>query len=211
MRLWTEFRISNLKFTKLIGIDEILMNPNIEDQLRSILGQYRDSFITKEYREENNDHDVLMDVFGITPDLKRENRQYWGRELGKCWERLVCKVFELQCVNYQSALKVGSDEPCDCIIGSDAIEAKYRIGSGDSGFSKKTRQYAKDLAEKGLNPVMLILREDNLPSAISTCKKAGWNVLIGAETFEYISSKASFDFYGWLNNLKENGQFKIGR
>ncbi len=52
------------------------MNPNIEEQLRSILGQYKDSFITKEYREENNDHDVLMDVFGITPDLKRENRQY---------------------------------------------------------------------------------------------------------------------------------------
>ena len=60
------------------------MNPEIEAQLRDILGQYQESFITKEYSEENNDHDVLMDVFGITPDLKRENRQYWGRELGKC-------------------------------------------------------------------------------------------------------------------------------
>ena len=56
------------------------MNPNIEDQLRSILGQYRDSFITKEYREENNDHDVLMDVFGITPDLKRETSQMLSSE-----------------------------------------------------------------------------------------------------------------------------------
>lgn len=187
------------------------MNPKIEEQLRNILGQYRDSFITKEYGEENNDHDVLMEVFGITPDLKRENRQYWGRELGKCWERLVCKVFELQCESYQSALKVGSDEPCDCIIGTDAIEAKYRIGSGDSGFSKKTRQYGMDLIELKYNPVILILREDNLASAISTCKKAGWNVFIGTQTFQYISDKADFDLLGWLNYLKEDGYFKIGR
>ena len=187
------------------------MSSNIEDQLRNILGQYKDSFITKEYNEENNDHDVLMDVFGITPDLKRENRQYWGRELGKCWERIVCKVFELKCENYKSALKVGDDEPCDCIVGTDAMEAKYRIGSGDSGFSKKIRQYGKDLTELKYNPIILILREDNLPSAISTCKKAGWNVYIGEQTFQYISEKANFDLLGWLNDFKNDGYFKIGR
>lgn len=187
------------------------MNSEIEEQLLTILGQYQESFNTKEYSEENNDHDVLMDVFGITPDLKRENRQYWGRELGKCWERLICKAFELQAEGYKPAFKVGSNEPCDCIVESDAIEAKYRIGSGDSGFNKKTRQYAKDLAEEGFNPVMLILREDNLPSAISTCRKAGWSVLIGADAFEYISGKIEFDFFGWLNNLKERESFKIGR
>ena len=120
-------------------------------------------------------------------------------------------MFELQCEGYQPVLPVGSNELCDCIIGSDAIEAKYRIGSGDSGFNKKIRQYASDLIEVKYNPVMLILREDNLPSAISTCKKAGWNVFIGTQTFQYIFDKANFDLLGWLNNLNKAEYFEIGR
>ena len=33
-----------------------------------------------------------MEVFGITPEMKRENRQYWGRQLGMCWQRLVTEI-----------------------------------------------------------------------------------------------------------------------
>jgi hypothetical protein len=58
----------------------------IESVLKGILKQYQNSFSNKIYVEENDDHDPLMDVFGITPSLKRENRQYWGRELGMCWQ-----------------------------------------------------------------------------------------------------------------------------
>ena len=50
--------------------------------LDQILNQYKNSFSSKIYNEENDDHDLLMGLFGISPDLKRENRQYWGRELG---------------------------------------------------------------------------------------------------------------------------------
>lgn len=35
-------------------------------------------------------NDVLMDVFGIVPTLKRENRQYWGRELGNSLAAYRC-------------------------------------------------------------------------------------------------------------------------
>lgn len=187
------------------------MNSNIEDQLRNILGQYKDSFIAKEYNEENNDHDVLMDVFGITPDLKRENRQYWGSELGRCWEKLIRKLFELRCEDYQSTSDVGSDKPCDCIIGTEAIEIKYRIGSGDSKFVKAAREYAPHFIESGYTPILLILREDNLSSVINSCRKTGWKVLMGAQTLDYISEKANFDLLVWLNGLKKGGYFKIGR
>ncbi|MGB0563604.1 MAG: helix-turn-helix domain-containing protein, partial [Spirulinaceae cyanobacterium] len=64
----------------------------IEASLDAILTRYQSSFVQKVYTDENNDHDILMDAFGITPDLKRENRQYWGRELGKCWELLVIEA-----------------------------------------------------------------------------------------------------------------------
>jgi hypothetical protein len=56
-------------------------NP-VDHRLKKILSNYREAFTGKTYAEENDAPDPLMAVFGITPDLKRENRQYWGRELG---------------------------------------------------------------------------------------------------------------------------------
>ena len=53
-----------------------------ERKLEQILARYQNSFTDKVYTEENEEHDILMDVFGISPIIKRENRQYWGRELG---------------------------------------------------------------------------------------------------------------------------------
>src|SRR3989304_6108686 len=99
-----------------------------ETHLKEILSQYRDSFTDKAYNEENEDHDILMDVFGITPLLKRENRQYWGRELGMCWQLLVTNVLSHHCKASSPAIKMGDDEPCDCCVGKDAIDTKYRIG-----------------------------------------------------------------------------------
>src|SRR5690606_21285230 len=40
------------------------------DRLDSVLKAYQASFIGKVYNEENDDHDLLMDAFGIPPALK---------------------------------------------------------------------------------------------------------------------------------------------
>lgn len=188
------------------------MTPDqFEQHLKEILSQYRTSFTDKAYNEENAEHDVLMDVFGITPLLKRENRQYWGRELGMCWQRLVCKVFRLNCDDYKPATRIGSDEPSDCGVGTDVIDTKYRIGSGDSGTLKKFKQYGKMFQEQGLRPVLLIVREDNLPAAIGACKVGGWTVLTGDDTFNYIRDKAKFDLKGWLQRLATSKEFYVIR
>lgn len=58
------------------------------NSLDEILIQYKDSFSSKIYNEENDEHDLLMNLFRISPELKRENRQYWGRNsvcVGKGW------------------------------------------------------------------------------------------------------------------------------
>ncbi len=70
-----------------IALKEMMaVNPSrLSDAVDEILDAYKVSFCDKTYSDENDDHDVLMDVFGIAPALKRENRQYWGRELGMCW------------------------------------------------------------------------------------------------------------------------------
>lgn len=62
-----------------------------ETTLEQILTRYQNSFVEKVYSEDNEEHDLLMDVFGISPILKKENRQYWGRELGMCWQLLLEK------------------------------------------------------------------------------------------------------------------------
>lgn len=53
--------------------------------LKNILSQYQNSFTQKRYSDENKDYDALMNIFSLTPEIKHENRQYWGRELGMCW------------------------------------------------------------------------------------------------------------------------------
>lgn len=174
--------------------DKMLINP--------ILEKYYTSFKEKTYSEENNDTDVLMDIYGITPEQKRENRQYWGRELGMMWQLIVTELCQHHCKDFQPALKIGGDEPCDLIIGSDAIDTKYRIGSGDSGTLKKFKQYGQLLREYDYRPVLLILREDNLAAAITACNHGGWTVLTGTDAFGYLYKKTGVDVLRLLHEYK---------
>ena len=122
--------------------------------------------------------------------MKRENRQYWGRELGMMWQLLVIAVVKEHCPQeYKPALKFGSDEPCDLILGNDAIDTKYRVGSGDSGTLKKFKQYGKLLHRNGYRPVFLIVRKDNLPAAITACIKGGWTIYSGNDALIYLQDK----------------------
>ena len=162
-------------------------------ELQKIVEAYQRSFSAKEYDEENDDHDPLMDLFGISPALKRENRQYWGRELGMCWQLLVSQTFKLTRDDHGPALRVGADEPCDFTFAKRAVDTKYRIGSGDSGTLKKFKQYGPLLREKGFEPIFLILRDDNLPAAMTACRAGGWDVRTGEATFSFIKEHAKFD------------------
>jgi|SRR5664280_2838692 hypothetical protein len=174
----------------------------IDLELGRILGQYRESFSEKTYADENNDPDVLMDLFCITPELKRENRQYWGRELGMCWQLLIDKLCKLRCKDYKPAMKIEADAPTDLFIGEDAIDTKYRIGSGDSGTLKKFKKYGALLAGQGYRPTLLILRSDNLPAAITACRAGGWAIYVGDECFTYIKDRTGFEMKEYLVSLR---------
>jgi len=175
--------------------------------LDSILQNYQQSFKDKVHNEENDDHDVLMDAFNITPELKRQNRQYWGRELGKMWERLVVETCKDQ-PTFQPAEKNDDDEePYDLILDGYAIDAKYRIGSGDSGTLKKFKQYGAKLTEQGYTPLILLLREDNLSAAITACNTGGWTILMGDQSFDFIKNKTGKDLKKYLQDNK--GKFSF--
>lgn len=179
----------------------------LEKDISNVLQNYYNSFSTKVYNDENNDSDILMDIFGITPELKRENRQYWGRELGMAWQLIVNHIFRHNHSEYGKAISIGLDEPCDLVAGKDAIDTKYRIGSGDSGTLKKFKAYGKLLSEKGYRPVLLILRDDNLSNAITACKNGGWTVLTGQASVKYILDNTGVDIEKLLS--KFNSQFNI--
>ena len=142
-----------------------------------------------------------MDVFGLVPAVKRENRQYWGRELGMCWQLIVTELFREAGKTFLPGYREGADELCDLITENDAIDTKYRIGSGDSGTLKKFKQYGIRLTELGKRPILLIVRDDNLPAAIGACRTGGWTILTGAETFSYITKKTGVDLQTWLLSL----------
>jgi hypothetical protein len=172
----------------------------LEKTLEGHLRAYSASFSSKVHPEENNDSDILMEVFGITAELKRENKQYWGRELGMCFQRLIVEIAKSSRKDFEPALKVGDDEPCDLRFGGMAIDTKYRVGSGDSGTLKKFKTYGRDLASLGYEPVMLLLREDNLASAIKAMHVGGWTVLQGKETLDFVQQKTGFDLEEFLTS-----------
>ncbi|MBI4749393.1 MAG: restriction endonuclease [Acidobacteria bacterium] len=181
----------------------------LQKALDGVLQHYRDSFSSKVYEEENNEIDPLMDVFGITPELKRENRQYWGRELGMCWQRLIVEVCRQTRPDFAPPLKFNADEPCDLLVGNQAIDTKYRIGSGDSGTLKKFKTYASLLRNAGYEPILLIVRDDNLPAAINACQIGGWSVLTGNATFSFIHQLTGFDIRAYL--MATTSGYKIDR
>lgn len=104
------------------------MNKNIN--LNTVLEKYQTAFKGKIHTSSISSSDILMNTFGITDQMKNENKQYWGRELGKCWEGLVIETCK-NLPNFKPALRIGADEPCDLRIGQYAIDTKYRVGSGD--------------------------------------------------------------------------------
>lgn len=171
-------------------------------RLSEIISSYQRSFVDKTYDDENDEHDVLMDVFGLTPAIKRENRQYWGRELGMCWQLIVTCIFQHLHQDFGPALRVGHDEPCDFTFDKFAVDTKYRVGSGDSGTLKKFRSYGLLLRELGYEPVFLILRTDNLPAAITACHAGTWQVLTAMASFQFIETHTGFDLHRFLNQIR---------
>lgn len=173
----------------------------IDEQLIDLMKRYQLSFNHKRHSEFNNENDILMNAFGISPELKRQNPQYWGRELGMLWQLLVinsCSHLEA----FKPALKIGNDEPCDLRIDQYAIDTKYRVGSGDSGTLKKFRLYANLLKEQGYEPVVLFLREDNLIHAERAF--SDWIIYKGQESFDFIKQISGYD----LKNFLEQAAFQ---
>jgi hypothetical protein len=182
---------------------------DVSRAITPILDRYRQSFAAKIYNDENEEHDIVMDLFGLTPILKRENRQYWGRELGMCWQLIVSALCRLQCPDYRPAQRFAADEPFDLIVGNYAIDTKYRIGSGDSGTLKKFKQYGPLLRDHGYIPVLLTVRRDNLAAAITACQTGGWLVCRAEETFQFIQEMTKFDLYSFLSEMR--GRFPVER
>jgi hypothetical protein len=175
------------------------MDPDaINDSLEQILRRYGQSFASKAYSEESTEEDDLMLVFGLTQAVKIENRQYWGRELGMCWQLLATELFKKTHREFSGPIVEGRDQLCDLVISRDAVDTKYRIGSGDSGTLKKFRDNSARLYDAGYRPVLLILRTDSLPQAITSCVNGRWTVLQGQESFQYILDATGFDFHAWL-------------
>jgi len=179
-----------------------MSSESIESTLESILEGYKVAFSEKTFPDESSDEDDLMLVFGLTQDAKSENRQYWGRELGKCWEYIVIEICRHKREDFGSRIKKGQGEFCDLTIGKIAIDTKYRIGSGDAGTLREFESNGKELIGMGYKPVMLILRKDNLSSAISACQRGGWTIKTDDETYEYIKEIADFDLKSWLKAKK---------
>ena len=175
----------------------------IERNAVNILSRYKSNFNSKEFAPIFSSSDILMDFFNITYDTKMQNMQYWNRELGRVWELITKELFTSNNLfKPPESVNFGTDHPVDYFIGNLAIDAKYRIGSGDSGTLKKFKLYGKMLKEMGYNPVFLILRNDNLPAAITAAINGGWQVISYKDAFNFIINYSGVDIVQYLACLK---------
>lgn len=181
---------------------DISSPPSLTKGLDATLSRYRSSFADKVFEEKIAKSDPLMEVFGLTPEEKSKNPQYWGRELGKMWELLVLDI----CLHHTISATRPSDgderQPCDVVVDGIGLETKYRSGSGDTNFQKKIRSSGKVLAETGLQPILLFFRDDNLPQVLGTARRSGWLFYQGEQTFDFIRDRFAFDIAAYLRSRK---------
>ncbi|WP_314987748.1 hypothetical protein [uncultured Campylobacter sp.] len=186
----------------------MLLNQDVEQRIVESLKKYNTNFKTKQFTTKEMDTDILMDFFNISFETKAKNIQYWNRELGMIWELVTKYLFSLSpCFKTADSVDFGLDKPVDYFIGSLAVDAKYRIGSGDSGTLKKFKQYGEMLKNKGYVPTFLILRDDNLPAAITAAKNGGWNTIIKQDAFNFIISQCNIDIVQYLAHIKVKYNF----
>ncbi|WP_353930527.1 hypothetical protein WJM97_20000 [Okeanomitos corallinicola TIOX110] len=133
--------------------------------------------------------------------------------MGRCWQKIVTAICKYHCPDFKQPFKIEIEEggkhsePCDLIVGKYAIDTKYRIGSGEDATHKKLIRYSKYLSKQGYVPILLILRNDNLPAAITACKSANWQVLTGQESMDFIHQISGIDVKTFLEN--NAGQYKV--
>lgn len=183
-------------------------NNLLKKTIPNILNHYRESFSTKIHNEENIESDLLMEIFGITSKIKLENKQYWGRELGLCWQKIITEIIKTYRDDYIIPEKFGKQELFDTGFAQYAIDTKYRIGSGDSGTIKKFKEYAKKIKKIKKTPVLLILRTDNLEYSIKACQKAGWIAITGEQSLNFIKTETGFDLKEFLKLNKNKFSIK---
>lgn len=79
----------------------------VDKLLLPIIKAYALSFASKIYEEESTETDPLMEVFGITQAIKCENKQFWGRQLGMCFQRIVVELCMTRCKDFKRGLRLG--------------------------------------------------------------------------------------------------------
>ncbi|MDI9335413.1 MAG: hypothetical protein QM520_00045 [Gammaproteobacteria bacterium] len=99
-----------------------MTHSDIDKNLSDILKKYQGNFSDKVYEDDDDSTDVLMEIFGITQELERENKQFWGRQLGMCWQLLVVELCKNTCSYFSGALRLGGNELCYLVLGTDAID-----------------------------------------------------------------------------------------
>jgi len=182
----------------LTGIDAKGVEADVERRFGAVLDGFRASFARKDFPSKQSEPDLLMEVFGLTNAMKLSQPQYWGRELGSCWERLV-KEACAQAPYRVSFPPPGSRRtPCDIILRQLAIETKYRVGSGDSGTLQKLQANGRTLQKAGFEPILLILRNDSLPNAMAAARAGGWRILADADAFEFIRTETGVDLKAFM-------------
>lgn len=109
-------------------------NP-LDQTLENILQRYSLSFSLKVFSEESATEDDLMRVFGLTQLIKAENKQYWGRELGMCWQRVITEVCRENCEDFRTPIREGKSDAYEYIRNKTGFELESWLQARRNRYS----------------------------------------------------------------------------
>lgn len=80
------------------------------------------------------------------------------------------------------------------------IDAKFRFRSNDSKTVRQIAFSAEQLKFLGYEPMLLFRkdRKESLKSPINRFEKAGWKIVCGQDSLDFIKTNTGFDLGGWI-------------
>jgi hypothetical protein len=146
---------------------------------------------------------------GLTINIRTLVIESIANSLNKLDKKISAPLIKEITTNITDFLDEGEVMLSDFLYESDgtkrAIEIKWRVRWNDAKTVKIHVLAAHRLKSNGYEPIMLIRTEknENFESTLERFERAGWKVITGVDTKNFIKNETNFDLSNWIKtNVK---------
>lgn len=209
----------------------------IQDAIRDLANKYAQELEQKisarviEMVQDDKSHYLLYNILGINDDEGEmiDVYQNKGRLLynaaGNFLEEATIQCFIEKFPQTEKKKKIPNSRTpspktfeIDCLVGTDAIELKWRDATTDGDHKKKEETRIHAIKDHGYKPIRVMFYSPNRKQAIKTQNKLktlyetiGGEFYAGDSAWDYIQQKTNIDLKAILLEIAGTSQNKEGK